>query len=105
MTVEIENRRGIGACIIEDADDLEQFTFEPGEEIRRLTPPTDSDEIWLVGSRSWAYRVSWIRGRDDPPTRADHRRYSMIEKESWEEREVSEAELLYGAWDHTEGDR
>lgn len=98
----IEAERGIGTCIIEDADDLDAFTFESGKEVRRLTPPTDQDEIWIVGSRSWVYRVTWVRDRDDPPTRADHRRYSLIEKESWEEREVSEAELLYGAWERVD---
>jgi hypothetical protein len=105
MTIEYSENGNIGYCTIEEADDLSEFEFEYGDEMRRWAVWGNepmNDNRWVVTGRSWKYRVPWVRDRDDIPTTEHHRRYHLTERDSLAEVEVTEAELKRGDWKHFE---
>jgi len=99
--MQMKSESGVGYSTVEDADNLSKFEFEDGEKFVRWHPwgnERADDDVWAVTSRSWQYTVSWIRDRDNVPTLEDHRQYTLLSRETFDEVEVSEAELKRGDW-------
>ena len=103
MPVEFDGN--VGISIVEEADDLEDFEFGEGDRFVRWHPwgdqRADNDE-WAVVERSFQFRVSWIRDRDDIPTRESHRTYKLLSRETFNEVYLSERDLKRGDWRHIE---
>lgn len=96
-----QSQSGIGYSTVEDAQSLSAFDFDDGERFIRWHPWGDEradEDVWAVTSRSWQYTVSWVRDRDNVPTLEEHRRYTMLSRETFDELEVSEADLKRGDW-------
>lgn len=99
--VDVEYQDGVGYTTHMVADDLRDYEFDGDTEFVRWHPWGDEragDDVWHVKERSWKYTVSWIRDRDDPPLREDHRIYTLMNRETWDEIDVSERELQRGEW-------
>lgn len=97
----VEYDGNIGYSLVEDGDDLEDFEFDEGDRFVRWYPwgneRADDDE-WAVVERSFQYRVSWIRDRDDIPTRESHRTYKLLSRNTFNEVYLSERDLKRGDW-------
>jgi hypothetical protein len=104
--MEVEFRGGIGYATADEADDLEEFAFDRGDRFvmwhARRGERADGDE-WAVVERSFQYTVSWVRERDDVPTRESHRVYKLLSRNTFNEVYLSERDLKRsGQWKHAE---
>lgn len=100
MDVEFDN--GIGYATAEEADDLEDFAFDHGDRFVMWHAWGDEradDDEWVITERTFQYTVSWVRERDDIPTRESHRVYELLSRNTFNEIHLSERELKRsGQW-------
>ena len=92
----------IKSSIVNEGDDLSDFVFDDDDKfIRRSQEDQDTDPAeWAVVDRRFKYRVYWMPGNDYPPTRENHRVYTLLNFETTDEIVVSERELKTGDWEH-----
>jgi hypothetical protein len=91
----------VGVSTAEQSDDLDAFAFEPGDVLVRWfrfgnTRP--DEKTWTILARTFRYRLTWVRERDDSPTREHHRQYTLWCNETLDRMIISEAELKHGDW-------
>jgi len=101
--VRTEISGNVGECTRLDADPLDEFKFGSEHRFVRWHPwgnERADEDVWAVTSASWKFSVTWIRDRDDFPTRHDHRQYTLLSKETFDQVQVTEEELLRGDWKH-----
>ena len=99
--IEVEQKDNHMTQTAKDADPLEEFAIQPGEKVVRWDPWGDcrsDDDVWVVQNVRWQYRVTKLWERDGVPTKEDHRRYVLLSRETWDEAEVAEEDLLRGDW-------
>lgn len=92
----VEFNDGVGYHTLEEADDLEAFEFDRGDRFVMWRPRDEEradDDVWAVCERSFLYTVSWIRDRDDVPTRESHHCYKLLSRETFNEIYLSGREL------------
>lgn len=100
--MDVEFRGGIGYATADEADDLEDFAFDRGDRFVMWHAWGDEradDDEWAVVELSFQYTVSWVRDRDDVPTRESHRVYKLLSRNTFNEIYLSERDLKRsGQW-------
>lgn len=84
---------------------LEEFEYGFDDAFVRWHPWGDEragEDVWAVTNISWEFKRTWITKRDDVPTLADHRVYTLLSRETFDEVSVSEEELQRGEWKHVD---
>lgn len=105
VEVEFDEDDSYGGRIQKDPDPLEAFEFDLGDAFVQWDAWGDcraDDDLWKVVNVRFQYRVTWLFDRDMAPTVEDHRRYVLLSRETFDEREVSERELMRGDWKRVE---
>lgn len=102
-SVETVLEESYGRSVVTQSDPIEEYEYGFDDAFVRWSPWGDrprSDEVWKVTNIIFKHKTTWLRDRDNPTTREDHRVYVLLNKETFDELHVPESDILSGEWRH-----